>query len=198
MFELRTKTSLLEREKATIQYDSLKQQLNPHFLFNSLTSLYGLIQVDQEVAADFLDKMSTIYRYILKNGDKETISLQEELQFVQLYIDLQQTRFGKGLAVNIDVPDEYMYFKIAPVTLQNMIENALKHNIIDRDSPLIIDLYVENDYLCIRNNRQKKAMVETSNKQGLTQLKRLYQFLTHKPIHIVETENSFMIKIPFI
>ena len=158
--------------------------------------LFAVMQV--YVVKCFFAKAGNIYRYILKNGDKETISLQEELQFVQLYIDLQQTRFGKGLAVNIDVPDEYMYFKIAPVTLQNMIENALKHNIIDRDSPLIIDLYVENDYLCIRNNRQKKAMVETSNKQGLTQLKRLYQFLTHKPIHIVETENSFMIKITFI
>jgi len=198
MFELRTKTSLLEREKATIQYDSLKQQLNPHFLFNSLTSLYGLIHVDQDVAADFLDKMSSIYRYILKNGDNETISLQEEIQFAQLYIDLQQTRFGKGLVVNMHVSEEYMHLKIAPVTLQNMIENALKHNIIDIDSPLIIDLYAEDDYLCIRNNLQRKTMVETSNKQGLTQLKKLYQFLIHKPIHIVETENSFMIKIPFI
>lgn len=198
LYELNAKTQLLEKEKAMVMYEGLKQQLNPHFLFNSLSSLSGLIETDQQVAGNFLEQMSGIYRYILKNGDNETVSLKEETEFVQLYINLQQTRFKKGLFINIDVPDEYLHYKIAPVTLQNMIENAIKHNIIDAGSPLVIDIFIEDEYLVVRNNLQKKNNVETSNKKGLTQFFTLYRYLSFKPVLIDETANSFSIKIPLI
>jgi hypothetical protein len=195
---LEGKAQELEKEKVMVMYESLKQQLNPHFLFNSLTSLSGLIETDQQVAGKFLEQMSGIYRYILKNGDKETVSLKEEIDFVQLYINLQQTRFKNGLIVNIDVPDDYLHYKIAPVTLQNFIENAIKHNIIDVTSPLVIDIFTEGDYLVVKNNLQKKNMVETSNKKGLAQFVSLYKYLSELPVLIEEREKIFQIKIPLI
>jgi LytS/YehU family sensor histidine kinase len=181
-----------------VMYENLKQQLNPHFLFNSLTSLSGLIEIDQQVAGNFLEQMSGIYRYILKNGDNETVFLKDEIEFVQLYINLQQTRFKKGLQVNINVPEEYMHYKIAPVTIQNLIENAIKHNIIDPASPLVIDIFIDGDYLVVKNNLQKKNVVETSNKKGLEQFASLYKYLSVLPVTIEETSTKFQIKIPLI
>jgi len=195
---LESKAQLLEKEKVMVMYESLKQQLNPHFLFNSLTSLSGLIETDQQVAGNFLEQMSGIYRYILKNGDNETVFLKDEIEFVQLYINLQQTRFKKGLQVNINVPEEYMHYKIAPVTLQNLIENAIKHNIIDSSSPLVIDIFIEGDFLVVKNNLQKKKVVETSNKKGLEQFVSLYKYLSRLPVEITETTKNFQIKIPLI
>jgi LytS/YehU family sensor histidine kinase len=142
--------------------------------------------------------MSGIYRYILKNGNNETVSLKDEIDFVNLYINLQQTRFKKGLAVNINIPEEYHHFKIAPVTLQNLIENAIKHNIIDAGSPLVIDIFNEGDYLVVKNNLQRKKMVETSNKKGLAQFTSLYHYLSELPVVIEETDKYFLIKVPLI
>jgi ligand-binding sensor domain-containing protein len=198
VFQLETKTAVLEREKATIQYDNLKQQLNPHFLFNSLTSLAGLIEADQQMAGDFLQRMSDMYRYILKSGDQETVSLGDEIRFVKHYIDIQQTRFGDGLKVDIGVPESCLSFRIAPVTLQNMIENAIKHNIVDQGSPLVIRIFVDNDYLVVANNLQKKKMVEASNKTGLTQFVSLYKFLSEKPVLIEENDKEFAVRIPLL
>ncbi len=198
ILNLETKAQTLEKEKTLVQFENLKQHLNPHFLFNSLTSLSGLIEADQKMAADFLNQMSKIYRYILKNRESETVLLKEEIEFVKWYIHLQQTRFGKGLQFHFRVGDEMLDRKIAPVTLQNMVENAIKHNIVDVDSPLIIDIETENEYLIIRNNLQKKRMVETSNQQGLANLHKLYRYLTSKPILIEETEKIYQIKIPLI
>ncbi|HNF02242.1 MAG TPA: hypothetical protein PLH62_07630, partial [Ferruginibacter sp.] len=120
------------------------------------------------------------------------------IDFVQTYISLQQTRFKKGLEVHMDVSEEALGKRIPPVTLQNMIENAIKHNIIDAESPLVIRISDENDYLVIRNNLQKKHMVETSNRQGLASLQSLYSFLSKKPIIIEEDVSEFRIRIPLI
>lgn len=198
VIQLQSKTHHLEKEKAQMMFDSLKQQLNPHFLFNSLTSLSALIDADQAMAGNFLSQMSDMYRYILKNGDAETVSLKEEISFVETYYKLQKTRFGDGLILNVNVDEDHLLNQIAPVTLQNMMENAIKHNIIDQDDPLIIDVYNENDYLVVRNNSQPKRNVETSNKKGLEQFKTLYKYLTVKPIIIEDTEKYFTIKIPLI
>jgi streptogramin lyase len=198
IYTLETKAASLEREKATIQYDSLKQQLNPHFLFNSLTSLAGLIESDQEMAGNFLQRMSDMYRYILKNGEHDTVKLGDELRFVHLYIDIQQTRFGEGLMVHVDVPDEYREYGIAPVTLQNMVENAIKHNIIDAGMPLRIGIYIEKDYIVVSNNLQRKNMVESSNKTGLIQFQSLYKYLSEKPVIIEEGTDHFTVKVPLL
>ncbi len=198
IFQLETKAQVLEKEKTQAKYENLKQHLNPHFLFNSLTSLSSLIRFDQKLAGEFLDGLSRIYRYILKSRDNETVSLIEEIKFVQSFIRLQQTRFTKGLQVNIDIDEAYNQSKIAPVTLQNLVENAIKHNIIDDESPLIIDIFTEDNYLVVKNNLQKKNFVETSNQQGLSSLQSLYHYLSSKPVIIIENEQCFFVKIPLI
>jgi LytS/YehU family sensor histidine kinase len=196
---LESKTQVLEKEKAMVMYESLKQQLNPHFLFNSLTSLSSLIQsADTKTARDFLDSLSKTYRYILKSRDHETVVLADELKFAENYVRLQKTRFEKGLQVEMRIPEEQLQRKIVPVTLQNLIENAIKHNIIDDDSPLQIEIFAENDFIIVRNNLQKKNFVETSNKQGLGNLRSLYQYLSQRPVEIAEDSNYFTVKIPLL
>ncbi|HTL09694.1 MAG TPA: histidine kinase, partial [Chitinophagaceae bacterium] len=198
VYSLQSKANALEKEKVLVMYESLKQQLNPHFLFNSLTSLSGLITSNPVHAKQFLDRMSKIYRYILKSRDNETVALTEEIKLADTYTQLQQTRFKEALRVNVDIPEEYLYRKIAPVTIQNLIENAIKHNITGTDHPLTIDIFIEQDQLVVRNNLQKKKFVETSNRHGLTNLQSLYHYLSGKPIIIIEDAQYFTVKIPLI
>jgi len=195
---LETKAESLEKEKTLVQYESLKQHLNPHFLFNSLTSLRSLIKTDSKTATTFLDGMSKVYRYVLKSGEQELVRLQDELDFVKTFTELQKTRFRQGLDVNIKV-DESMFNKyIAPVTLQNLVENAIKHNTADKDSPLVIDIFVDDGYVIVRNNLQRYRIVETSNKKGLASLQTLYRYYSDKPVEIKEDEHYFTVKIPLL
>lgn len=196
--QLQSKAQLLEKEKALVLYEGLKQQLNPHFLFNSLTSLNSLITSEPKKAKQFLEQMSKTYRYILKSRDNELVPLADELKFVETYIKLQQTRFGEGLQVSITIDEEYKSCKIVPVTLQNLIENAIKHNTTDKETPLCIEITSEDGYIVVRNNLQKRGLVETSNKQGLHNMKTLYRYLTEKPLLIQEDPSFFNVKIPLI
>ena len=198
ILSLESKTHALGKEKSRVQYENLKQHLNPHFLFNSLTSLSSLIRVDQKLAIEFLDGMSKIYRYILQSKDEELVVMKDEIKFIQTFIQLQKTRFENGLQVNILVDEIYNHKKIVPVTLQNLVENAIKHNIVDSETPLVIDIFAVDDYLVVRNNLQKKKFVETSNKQGLDNLISLYHYLSDQPLVIAEDEQYFTVKIPLI
>jgi len=198
MLLLEKKAYSLEKEKALVMYESLKQQLNPHFLFNSLTSLSSLISSNPVNAKQFLERLSKIYRYILKSRDNETVPLSDELKLAEIYTQLQRTRFKEGLQLKTHVPEEYMSKKIAPVTLQNLIENAMKHNIIDVTTPLVITIFVENDWLVVSNNLQKKGFVESSNKQGLANMQSLYFYLSGRQIIIIEDENYYTIKLPLL
>jgi LytS/YehU family sensor histidine kinase len=198
MLKLENKSQLLEKEKAQVMYENLKQQLNPHFLFNSLTSLSSLIRMNPDMAGNFLESLSKTYRYILKSRDSELVPLVNEIRFAETYVRLQQTRFEKGMQVNFNISEELYHRKIAPVTLQNMIENAIKHNIIDEESPLVINIYTQDDYIIVRNNLQKKNFVETSNRQGLSNLLSLYHYLSDKKVSIEEDKDFFMVKIPLL
>ncbi len=195
---LQTKAQTLEKEKTRVQYENLKQQLNPHFLFNSLSSLSSLIRIDKKMAGEFLDGMSKIYRYILQSKDNELVSLKDEIRFVQTFIALQKTRFEEGLQIQISIDDDRLTKKIVPVTLQNLIENAIKHNIIDLETPLVIQIFTEGDYLVMRNNLQKKSFVDTSNRQGLHSLLSLYKYLSDLPMLIEENAEYYTVKIPLI
>ncbi len=186
----------LEKEKALVQYDNLKNQLNPHFLFNALSSLNSLIFENPQLASDFLQQLSKVYRYVLENKEKNTVSLQTEINFVNHYIKLLETRFDGGLKVIFEISDEAKEKMIVPVTLQILIENATKHNTTSKDSPLVICIKATGDYLSVENNLQKKSAIETSNKHGLENLKNLYRFISDKDVLVVETHNSFTVKIP--
>jgi streptogramin lyase len=203
--KLQGKAQLLEKEKAIMQYEGLVQQLNPHFLFNSLTSLSSLIQIDSKIAKEFLENLSKTYRYILKSSDTEIVPLSDEIKFAQNFLMLQKTRFEEGLLVDFNIHESDLDKKIVPVTLQNLIENAIKHNIIDPESPLQINVFTEHfteeehrSMIVVQNNLQRKKYVETSNKRGLANLINLYSFMSSQPIEIIETTDSFTIKIPLI
>ncbi|MES2776840.1 MAG: two-component regulator propeller domain-containing protein [Bacteroidota bacterium] len=198
MFQLKSKADSLEKEKTIIQYESLKQHLNPHFLFNSLTSLRSLIKTDSKAAAGFLDGMSKIYRYVLKSGEQELVMLQDEIEFVTNFTGLQQVRFGEGLQVNIRIDPSHAGRYIVPVVLQNLVENAIKHNTTSSDEPLVIDIFSDGDDLVVRNNLQRYRIVETSNKSGLASLKKLYRFYTEKQVGITEDDHFFTVRIPLL
>lgn len=188
----------IKREQATVKYDALRNQLNPHFLFNALTSLNSLIFENQQLASDFLQQLSKVYRYVLQSKEKATVSLSTELDFISHYIFLLKTRFGNGIEFQIILTDEVTEKEIVPVTLQILIENAMKHNVVSNEAPLKISISIEDTYLAIVNSVNKKTQVETSNKQGLENLKSLYQYLTEKPIEITEIDGLFKVRIPLI
>jgi two-component system LytT family sensor kinase len=192
------RASNLEKEKSQVQFDNLKNQLNPHFLFNSLTSLDSLIQENPPLARDFLQQLSKVFRYVLKNKEKGLVSLETELTFIKYYVSLLKTRFGESLQVNFDIADESLDTQITPVTLQILIENAIKHNIINENNPLTIHIKNEGNTLLIENNIQKKKQVETSNGQGLMNLRTLYSFLSNREIEVSEKDAVFLVKIPLI
>ncbi|HEY0656712.1 MAG TPA: histidine kinase [Chryseosolibacter sp.] len=192
------KAERLEKEKSQVQFDNLKNQLNPHFLFNALTSLNSLIFDNQELASRFLQQLSKVYRYVLQNKDKNFVLLSTELDFISNYVQLLETRFQGALKINFEIGAEAKEKAIVPVTLQILIENAIKHNVVDKDKMLFIDILTMGDYLVVSNNLQTRKTVETSNKLGLENLKSLYKFLTDKPVIIEPTPERFYVKVPLI
>ncbi|RIV27777.1 hypothetical protein DYU11_05635 [Fibrisoma montanum] len=195
---LQMRATRLEKDNALVQYQNLINQLNPHFLFNSLAVLDGLITKDAKLAAKYLNRMTKVYRYLIENDQIETVQLEKELRFVADFINLLTTRYGRGLQVEVDVPERLGGSKIVPVTLQNLIENAIKHNTTDDESPLRIRIYTENDYLIVENNLQKRSVVKNSNRKGLNDLKTLYGYLTDRPLTLLETDTSFTVQVPLL
>lgn len=187
-----------QREQAIVKYDSLKNQLNPHFLFNALTSLNSLIFENQQLASDFLQQLSKVYRYVLQNKEKDTVSLQIEINFIGHYISLLKIRFNAAIDVIIRLDEETKEREIVPLTLQVLIENAIKHNVVSLAYPLTITIWSDQSYLVVENNINKKMKVETSNRQGLQNLKQFYHYLSDSPIEITETQTLFTVKIPLI
>ena len=188
----------LEKEKSQVQFDNLKNQLNPHFLFNALTSLNSLIVENPQLAQQFLQHMSKVYRYVLQHKDRNFVTLETELDFINNYVFLAETRFANSLRFKFDINEEQKQKAIVPVTMQILIENALKHNVVDDERPLAIDLITSGDYLVVSNNLQVRNRVETSNKQGLDNLRSLYAFLTDKPVIIEQSEYRFSVKVPLL
>lgn len=193
-----TRAAHLEQEKAQVQFDNLKNQLNPHFLFNSLTSLDSLIQDNPELARQFLQQLSKVFRYVLQHKDKGLVPLHTEWEFIKNYVFLLTTRFENTLQINFEIEEEAYQRKIAPVTLQILIENALKHNIISQERPLTIRISTDGAYLKVENNLQLKKKVETSNKLGLQNLRTLYSFLTDVSFETIEHSGKFVAYVPLI
>jgi len=142
----------LEKEKTLVQFDNLKNQINPHFLFNALSALDSLISENPKLASQFLQHLSRVYRYVLQNKDRTTVPLEVELDFIKNYIFLVETRFQKSMKIRVDVPAEYTDKMIVPVTLQVLIENAIKHNVANEQHPLCIEVCIDGEYLIVQNN----------------------------------------------
>lgn len=187
----------LETEMLRYKYESLQNQINPHFLFNSFNVLTDLIQEDDKLAVAFVQKMSGLYRYVLESKEKELVSLSEELEFIKQYIFLLETRFEKKVNFNLNIEADDNKF-IVPMALQLLIENAVKHNIASSQKTLTIDIEKDNENLTVTNNLQIKTSLETSTKKGLENLKQQYQFFTEREIKIEQTESFFKVEIPLL
>lgn len=189
----------LKKENIHSQLETLKNQVNPHFLFNSLNTLAYLIPENPAKAEVFVQKLSKAYRYILEIREQELMPLEEELKFLESYNALLKERFGDNLKINIDVPDIFLKKEIVPLSLQMLFENAIKHNIISEKKPLIIEVHVEEvNQLIIKNNLQKKNQIMNSTKVGLENIKRRYHLVSGKEVKIISSEKSFVVILPLI
>ncbi len=185
-----------KRDIAVYQYEMLKNQVNPHFLFNSLNVLTSLVETNPNAATKFIRKLAEVYRYVLDIKDKELVPLSEELRLAEAYVYMQKNRFGDNLIVNNSVnPDSK---QIVPLALQMLIENAVKHNVVSSDKPLTIDIYENGGYLVCENNLQKKSTLPDSNTIGLNNIRERYVFLTHTPMEFGEKDGKFVVKLPLV
>ena len=191
-----------ERGKANMaqyRYMKLKQQVNPHFLFNSLNILDCLVCDEKsEEASTYIHKLAGIYRYMIKSEDEELVPLRDELEFVQQYIDLLQIRFPEGFKVELDVPEDLMSRYVLPCSLQLLIENATKHNAVRSATPLTIRLKADENHVCVSNNIVPKFGKVESTGLGLKYLRQQYLDLSGKRIEIIHTENEFRVTLPLI
>jgi sensor histidine kinase YesM len=185
----------LREEKLIFQNETLKNQLNPHFLFNSLNTLSSLVANQPEIAEKFINKLSSIYRYILENSRKDKVSLLTELAFITDYFELHKVRDNGKIVLNIDTP-EASEFSIIAVSLQILVENAIKHNMATRESPLIIFIYIEDDRIVVKNNLQRMSSQMGSTGIGLKNLGERARLITGRSLVIEETNNYFTVKVP--
>lgn len=185
----------LKRNELELQNRALKSQLNPHFLFNNLNTLSGLIQQDQIIANEFLKEMSDMYRYILKTTDKEVVPLKDEIQFAENYNYLLKKRFGKNFNYSIEVND--LDYVLPPISLHLLLENIVKHNRIDDEHPMNFTIKQNEAYLSVENTINIKNNVD-STKKGLHILAEQYKFITNNPIVIKQENNLFLVKLPLL
>jgi two-component system LytT family sensor kinase len=186
----------LREEKLVFQYETIKNQVNPHFLFNSLNTLSSLINGNAR-AEDFIHKLSSIYRYILENRNVDQVGLEEEIEFTKNYFSLQKIRDEEKVSLEIRPVDTKKY-RILPISLQLLLENALKHNSATRDHPLTITIYTEDNFIVVKNNLQKKLNIEGSPGTGLRNLGERLKLITDREMKVIETSDEFIVKIPLI
>lgn len=199
MRALEIQTERLEKETAKAQFMALRNQVNPHFLFNSLSILSSLVEIDPNLSVRFINQLSKAYRYILEQRDNERVSLRTELEFIQAYIFLLSIRFDDKLQVHINVPEtDANKYAIAPLTLQLLIENAVKHNQMSASRPLLVSVFREADYLLITNPIQLRPVTDSSTGMGLQNIVNRYALLTNKPIWVGEQDGLFVVKIPLL
>lgn len=189
----------LRRVNAQAELAEIKNSINPHFLFNNLNVLSSLVMQHSQDANRFIEAFSSVYRYILNSRYKELVSVQDELELLEPYCFLLQTRFGESLHINIDIPPHVRSWCLVPVTLQLLVENGIKHNILSKQTPLVIDIkYIDNYALMVSNNLQLKNMKESSTHFGLESIRKRYQLITGKDIEQSISGNNFIVVIPLI
>ncbi|MDF2188406.1 histidine kinase [Paraflavitalea sp. CAU 1676] len=187
----------LSRASTQNRLQSLKSQVNPHFLFNSLNSLSSLIDEDEDKAEKFLDEMSKVYRYMLRNEEGEMVTLSAELRFINSYYYLLKTRYGDGLQIVVDAGNEQLHQWLPPLTLQTIVENAFTQNVMTRQHPLRIDITTTNNTVIVRNNVQPKLRTnEHDTETGIDNLVTRYQLLHQAQIDITDNDQERIIRLP--
>lgn len=192
------KNSSLQKENLEMQYQQLKSQINPHFLFNSLNVLTSLINKDKDQAITYTQKLSEIYRYVLSQDIKKVNFVEDEINFIRTYIDILGIRYGDNLKCELDINKEDTQKMIPPMSLQLLIENAVKHNVITAKNPLFVRIYSEDDHLIVQNNISPRISVGDSNGIGLNNLEKKYEIISDQNIIIVKNNKYFTVKLPLL
>ncbi len=191
-------TQKLKRQTVEAQFEALRNQINPHFLFNSFNVLSNLVYKNADTSAEFIQQLSKVYRYLIYHQENKLVPLKQELDFIKSYLYLLQIRFSENLKVQLDLPQNLNGFHVPPVSIQLLIENAIKHNILSENQPLNIELGLNNDYLSVTNNLQLKSTTDESTGVGLNNIVKRYEFLTDKPVQIENNDRTLTVSIPLI
>jgi sensor histidine kinase YesM len=192
-------TEQLKKSNLQSQLESLKNQVSPHFLFNSLNTLSSLIEEDAQQAIKFVNELSRVYRYLLQSNEKELSTLKDELDFLHAYYFLLKTRFSEGIQLQTNIDDTVMGYLIPPLTLQILVENAVKHNIVSQSRPLLIEIELTNDNrIIVKNNLQRKTLNVESNGMGLSNISAKFRLLNQPPIDIKDDDKEFTVTIPLL
>jgi sensor histidine kinase YesM len=196
--QAKQKAETLQEELAQIKFEVLKSQINPHFMFNSLNVLSGLINKDTRKAQQFIDEFSHIYRYVLETIEQPVTTLGKELDFMRSYLFLQQIRYGKNLTFSVNIPSEFLRFVLPPLSLQVVLENAIKHNIVNELKPLGIEIYNDKNVLVVKNNIQPKISSGMSTGLGLKNLVKRYTLICKLEPEFYVDASHYIAKLPLI
>lgn len=183
---------------ASAQFESLKNQIDPHFLFNSLNVLSSLIEENPESAQKFTTSLSKIYRYVLEQKDKELVSVEEELKFAKTYMNLLKMRFENSITFEVPENFDNDEAKVVPLSLQLLLENCIKHNVVSETKPLHIKISIENNQLVVANKLQKKEVLSDRKGVGLQNIVNRYAILTKRKVLVEENEQEFKIFLPIL
>ena len=192
------KFEALKKEKIEFQFETLKNQVNPHFLFNSFNTLISIIETDKKIAVEYVERLSAFFRSILNYRDKDLISLEEELALASDYFFLQQKRFGASLMMNVHIQNHLLYHRVPPLALQLLLENAIKHNAVSKETPLLITIATENNMLLVKNNLNPKRNLEASTGTGLSNIANRYKLLSNEEVRLEKTLTEFIVSLPLI
>jgi two-component system, LytTR family, sensor kinase len=191
---------MIEKMQLRQEFDNLKEKVNPHFLFNSFNTLSSLISEDKQQAEKFLDELSKVYRYLLRNNESGMSTVDQETRFIRSYARLLETRYGDGFKMEIRIDNACKEKEIPSLTLQLLVENAVKHNIINKNHPVRVVIYSTADgYLVIENNLNKKTRLTTeSTGIGLSNIREKYRLLHRNDVFVLELPEKFIVKIPLL
>ncbi len=188
-----------QKESIKAELTTLKNHLDPHFLFNNLNVLSSLISKDQKQSQKYLEKFAEVYRIILQSSSEELVLLRQELDFIGAYMYLLQIRFEDSIQISIDIPSAARGTYLPPLTVQMLVENAIKHNVVTETKPLQITVSVREDFLVVQNNLQEKKVARgESSKSGLLNIERRYAHFSDKKVEVIKNVNSFIVKVPLI
>jgi LytS/YehU family sensor histidine kinase len=198
------KQSLIEKEamrqySTKQEFDTLKDQVNPHFLFNCFNTLSSLITEDKQKADVFLNELSKVYRYLLRNNEDGLSTVENEIRFIRSYYRLLQTRHGEAVQLNIEIDKRYESYQLPSLSLQLLVENVVKHNVLSKNKPLVIDIFsTAGNKLVINNNLQRRTVKVPSNKVGLENIRAKYLLLKQSGFQVMEDKNNFTVVLPLI
>jgi two-component system, LytTR family, sensor kinase len=187
-----------KKESIEAQYQNLTSRLNPHFLFNSLNTLTTIVEENPKKAVKYIQELSVVYRYVLNSQKTTWVDIPSELKFTHSYIELLKMRFEESLVLNVDICENHSQYFILPLTIQLLIENAVKHNEISSSHPLTISIICQGDFIVVTNNKQLRQIMPSSTKVGLHNINERYMFLVKQEVIVEDEEKTFKVKVPLV